>query len=68
MKEFIFRFYLKVKFAEARRAITNFKNLRGKSLMRAYLRFKGTVQKCPHHDLPPWYVLHVFYGGLARTR
>ena len=22
------------------------------------------VQNCPHHDLPPWYVLHVFYGGL----
>jgi hypothetical protein len=34
--------------------------------MRAYLRFKGTVQKCPHNDLPPWYVLHVFYGGLEQ--
>jgi hypothetical protein len=22
------------------------------------------VQNCPHHDLPPWYVLGVFYGGL----
>jgi hypothetical protein len=20
--------------------------------------------KCPHHDLLPWYVLHIFYGGL----
>ena len=22
------------------------------------------INKCPHHDLPPWYVLHIFYGGL----
>jgi hypothetical protein len=32
--------------------------------MRDYLRYKGTVQSCRHHDLLPWYVLHVFYGGL----
>jgi hypothetical protein len=64
-KDFIFRFYTKVKSAEARRDITNFKNHRGESLMREYLRF-NTVQKCPHHDLPPWYVLHVFYGGLEQ--
>jgi hypothetical protein len=64
MTEFIFRFYLKVKSAEARIFIINFKNRRGKSLMRAYLKFKGTIQKYPHHDLPPWYILHVFYGGL----
>lgn len=65
-KEFIFRFYRKFKSAEARRDITNFKNGRGESLMRAYLWFKGTIQKCPHHDLPHWYVLHVFYGGLEQ--
>ena len=34
--------------------------------MGAYLGFKGTVQKCPHHDLPPWYGLYVFYGGLEQ--
>jgi hypothetical protein len=22
------------------------------------------INKCPHHDLPPWYVLHIFNGGL----
>jgi hypothetical protein len=22
------------------------------------------INKCPHQDLPPWYVLHIFYGGL----
>ena len=22
------------------------------------------INKCPHHDLPPWYVFHIFYGGL----
>jgi hypothetical protein len=32
--------------------------------MSAYLRYKCIVKSCPHHDLPPWYVLKVFYGGL----
>jgi hypothetical protein len=44
--------------------ITNFKNRCGESLVRAYLKYKGMVQSCPHHDLPPWYVLHIFYGEL----
>jgi hypothetical protein len=60
MKKFIFRFYPKVKSAEVRRFITNFKNRRDEILMRA----QGTVQSCPHYDLPPWNVLHVLYGGL----
>jgi hypothetical protein len=65
-KEFIFRFYPKVKSAEARTVITNFKNRRGKSMARAYLRYKGMLQSCPNNDLPPWYVFHIFYGGLQQ--
>ena len=25
------------------------------------------ISKCPRHDLPPWYVLHIFYGGLLEA-
>jgi hypothetical protein len=64
MKEFILRFYPKVKSAEARRVIANFNNHRGESLIGAYLRYKCMVESCPYHDLLPWYVLQVFYGGL----
>jgi hypothetical protein len=50
MKEFIFRFYPKVKSAKVRRCITNFENRRDESLMIAYLRYKGMIESCPHHD------------------
>lgn len=57
MKEFIFRFYPKVKSAEERRFITNFKDRRGESLMRAYLRFKGMVWKLS----PSWFTTLVCF-------
>jgi hypothetical protein len=22
------------------------------------------INNYPHHDLPPWYTLHILYGGL----
>jgi hypothetical protein len=25
------------------------------------------VQSCPHNDLPPWYVLNIFYGGFDQN-
>jgi hypothetical protein len=45
--------------------ITNFKNKPGESLVNGYIRFKGLLDHCPHHKLPPWLVLHTFYGGLS---
>jgi hypothetical protein len=62
--EFFSRVYPKVKLAGARRTITNFKNRPSEGLVRAYKRYKSMIRKCPHHDLPPWNVLHIFYGGL----
>ena len=65
LKAFLSRFYPKSKSNGARRTITNFKNRPGEGLVRAYIRFRGLLDRCPHHDLPPWLVLHVFYGGLS---
>jgi hypothetical protein len=25
------------------------------------------LNQCPHHNLPQWYVLHIFYGGLGEA-
>ena len=61
---FLARFHPKVKSYEGRRVITNFKNRPGEGLVKAYIRFQGLLLKFPQHDLPPWYVLRVFYGGL----
>ena len=41
------------------------KNRSNEGLVRAYIRFKDLLRLCPHHDLPEWYLLHIFYGGLT---
>ena len=48
----------------ARCTIAYFKNRPGESFLRCYVRYKELLRKCPHHGLPNWYVLYVFYGGL----
>jgi hypothetical protein len=29
------------------------------------VRYKDFLIKCPHHDLPNWYAIYVFYGVLS---
>ena len=53
-----------VKTVEVRRAITNFKKHPGEGLVRDFKRYKSILNKCHHNDLPEWYVLHIFYGGI----
>ena len=40
------------------------RNRPNEGLVRAYIRFKDLLNICPHHDLPEWYLLHIFYGSL----
>src|SRR4051812_15891661 len=41
------------------------KNRPNEGLVRAYIRFKDFLRQCPHHGLPEWYLLHIFYGSLT---
>ena len=66
-EEFLARFHPKVRSYEGRRVITNFKNRPGEGLIKAYIRFQGLLGNYPQHNLPPWYVLRVFYGGLSEA-
>ena len=66
-EEFLARFHPKSKSCEGRRVITNFKNRPGEGLVKAYIRFRGLISNYPQHNLPPWYVLHIFYGGLSEA-
>ena len=43
------------------------KNRPNEGLVRAYIRFKDLLNQCPHHNLPEWYLLHIFYGGLIES-
>ena len=62
---FLRHFYPNIKIDGATRAITSFKNRIGENLIRGYIRFKGLIELCPQHKIPPWFVLYIFYGGLS---
>ena len=64
---FLSHFYPRSKTDGARRVITYFKNRPGESLVRGYIRYRGLIDRCPHHGLPDWYVLYTFYGELNDT-
>jgi hypothetical protein len=64
---FFSHFYPNYKASDGSHLLTNFKNRPRESLIRAYVRFKDLLHKSPHHDLPTWYVLHIFYGGLQEA-
>jgi hypothetical protein len=62
---FLTHFYPERKSYGASHMSTNFKNQPGESIINGYTRFRGLIDHCPHHELPPWLVLHTFYGGLS---
>ena len=55
---FLRHFYPNIKIDGATRAIASFKNRIGESLIRGYIRFKGLIELCPQHKIPPWFVLY----------
>ena len=65
--EFLARYYPLSKSSGVRRLIMTWKNRPNEGLVRAYIRFKDLLNQCPHHNLPEWYLLHIFYGGLIES-
>jgi hypothetical protein len=31
----------------------------------SYSRFREILRNCPHHDFPPWLIIHTFYAGVS---
>ena len=62
---FLRHFYPNIKINGATRAITDFKNRIGESLVIGYIRFRKLLELCPEHKVPPWFILYIFYGGLS---
>ena len=48
-----------------RNEITTFVQQETKSLYKAWERYKELLRKCPHHSLPDWLQVQIFYNGLA---
>lgn len=61
---FLTDFFPETRYLGARRMITNFKSLPGEGLYEGYSRFRDILNHCPHHEFPPWLIIHTFYAGL----
>lgn len=64
-RAFLKRFYSQKKTAEVRALIQGFRQKGGETLYEAWERFKDLQRECPHHDIPTYQLLQIFYGGLS---
>jgi hypothetical protein len=47
-----------------RRAITTFTQRPGEQFHVAWERFQDLLRRCPHHEVPKWQLVQIFYHGL----
>ncbi|XP_021757880.1 uncharacterized protein LOC110722899 [Chenopodium quinoa] len=64
-KAFLSHFYPQKKTAEARALIQGFKQRPNENLYEAWERYKEYQRECPHHGIPTYQVIQIFYGGLS---
>ncbi|XP_021736994.1 uncharacterized protein LOC110703498 [Chenopodium quinoa] len=64
-KAFLSRFYPQKKTAEARALIQGFKQRPNENLYEAWERYKEYQRECPHHGIPIYQVIQIFYRGLS---
>ncbi|XP_021713457.1 uncharacterized protein LOC110681611 [Chenopodium quinoa] len=64
-KKFLSWFYPQKKTAEARALIQGFKQRPNESLYEEWERYKEYQRECPHHGIPNYQVIQIFYGGLS---
>nr|GEZ53827.1 hypothetical protein [Tanacetum cinerariifolium] len=61
---FLDEFYSKSKTAAIRNKIKSFRQILGEQFHEAFSRLKELLRTCPHHDVPKWELVKVFYDGL----
>ncbi|KAL5563299.1 hypothetical protein UlMin_033046 [Ulmus minor] len=64
VKSFLTKYFPPAKSAKMRNDITNFFQQDQESLYEAWERFKDILRKFPHHGLPLWMQVQMFYNGL----
>ncbi|GKB54477.1 DNA-directed DNA polymerase [Tanacetum coccineum] len=62
--KFFDEFYSISKTADIRSRIKSFRQLPGEQFHEAFNRLKELLRTCPHHDVPKWELVKVFYDGL----
>jgi len=63
--KFVTKYFPLSKLARMRNEITTFVQQETESLYEAWERYKELLRKCPHHALPDWLQVQIFYNGLA---
>lgn len=61
---FLNEFYSIIKTAAIRNKIKSFRQILGEQFHKAFSRLKELLRTCPHHDVPKWELLKIFYDGL----
>ena len=63
--KFVTKYFPPSKSARMRNEITTFVQQETESLYEAWERYKELLRKCPHHALPNWLQVQIFYNGLV---
>ena len=66
-QRFLAKFFPPGKTAKLRNEITSFTQHESESLYEAWERYKELLRRCPHHGLPDWLQLQIFYNGMMST-
>ncbi|KAI3723972.1 hypothetical protein L2E82_35736 [Cichorium intybus] len=65
--KFLQEFYPASKTTEIRRAIQDFQQKPGEAFYEAWDRLKELMRSCPHHDIPKWQLVKLFFEGASET-
>ncbi|KAI3709079.1 hypothetical protein L2E82_38824 [Cichorium intybus] len=65
--KFLQEFYPVSKTTEVRRAIQDFQQKPGEAFHEAFDRLKELLRSCPHHEVPKWQLVKLFFEGVNET-
>ncbi|KAI3739098.1 hypothetical protein L2E82_29490 [Cichorium intybus] len=65
--KFLQEFYPVSKTTEVRRAIKDFPQKPGEAFHEAFDRLKELLRSCPHHEVPKWQLVKLFFEGVNET-
>ncbi|KAI3739578.1 hypothetical protein L2E82_29987 [Cichorium intybus] len=65
--KFLQEFYPVSKTTEVRRAIQDFQQKPGEAFHEAFDRLKELLRSCPHHEVPKWQLVKLFFKGVNET-
>ncbi|KAI3691119.1 hypothetical protein L2E82_49337 [Cichorium intybus] len=65
--KFLQEFYPASKTTEVRRVIQDFQQKPGEAFHEAFDRLKELLRSCPHHEIPRWQLVKLFFKGVSET-